>query len=793
MGYGLRIVFFTLLIAISNSSTAKIVIDNHQQSHTVGKSLWYLADENSEYQISDIIAGKHDAQFEQSHEDALNFGFTDTAYWIKLDISFDKDLSENKHWILEVSYPLLDSITFYRQDGSTYSKHMSGDSIPFSERAIEYPNPVFHISNMPGEQVTHYLRVKSSSSLQVPMQLWSSDSFAENTGKKLLVLGGFYGIMLVMILYNFFIFISIRNAAYLYYILYISAFTLFLASFNGLAFQYLWPDSPRWGNISVPFFISVSGFGATLFTRKFLNTPNTTPFLDKILLAIFILSIASIITSITLEYKVAIRIAVLVALSFGITVLIVGSLCLIRGLRIARFFLLAWATLLVGIIIHALVSLGLLPTQFITLHADQIGAVIEVILLSFALADRINSFRIEKELFQREAMSVLKQNNKAKDEFLATISHELRTPMNGIMNAMQLIRYTSLNKEQDGLVHIASQSSGNMLTLIDNILGFTEAQAGSLRLREEPFFVRELLNVLHARFQPVCKDKSIDFSINIENGIPDCLVGDEDKLQKLLGYFLDNSVKFTESGTIQLNIALNPTADNDDFKWVQFDIVDTGIGIEEEDKKNIFEVFQQADGSFTRQYGGLGIGLSVAKQVSTLMGGTIKFESVLGKGTQVALTIPMQEGVSTPRPIPTESSLLPENTRILIVEDNHTNQIILKKMVETQGYQTKIAENGQVALETINEYSPHIILMDCQMPIMDGFTATQHIRQLAKPACDIPIIAVTANVMTGDKQRCLEAGMDDYIKKPTNKNELKNRIEQWLSRARAGDTNHRAA
>ena len=793
MGLGLRTAFFTLLMSLIGNATALIEINSSTQKLVIGKSISYLADISGDLRLENILSGEHQQKFLTSTKKALNFGFTDTTYWIKIDIAFDSQLTHSTDWIMEISYPLLDDITFYRQESQGYKKYVAGDTIPFSERAIEYPNPVFHITNEPGESVTHYLRINSTSSLQIPITIWSSDSFAENTGKKLLVLGAFYGIMFVMILYNFFIFTSTRNDAYLYYILYISCFTLFLASFNGLSFQYLWPDSPRWGNIAIPFFISVSGFGATQFTRRFLNTPHTTPFLDKILLSILLLSLISIITSFTMPYQIAIRAAVLVALSFGITVLITGTACLIKGLRIARFFLLAWVTLLFGIITHALLSLGFLPTNTLTLHADQMGAVIEVVLLSFALADRINSLRIEKDIFQREAMSVLKRSNKVKDEFLSTISHELRTPMNGIMNAMQLIRHTQLDEEQDGLVHIASQSSGNMLTLIDNILGFTEAQAGSLHLREEPFIIRDLIKDLDSRFQTTCNDKGITFKTNVTPEVPDCLIGDDEKLQKLIGYFLDNSVKFTESGEIELNISIKEGTNTEKYQWIQFNVIDTGIGIKEEDKQNIFEVFQQADGSFSRRYGGLGIGLSIAKQVNTLMEGTINFESQIGKGTHVTLTIPMLETNHLPHPITTDTDLIPENTRILIVEDNQTNQIILKKIIEAQGYQTHIAENGQVALDIIDEFSPHVILMDCQMPIMDGFTATKKIRQLEKPICDIPIIAVTANVMAGDKQRCLEAGMDDYLKKPTNKEVLKTRINQWLSYRKGNDANDRAA
>ena len=391
----------------------------------------------------------------------------------------------------------------------------------------------------------------------------------------------------------------------------------------------------------------------------------------------------------------------------------------------------------------------------------------------------------------KEAVSektlTLKRSNNVKDEFLATISHELRTPMNGIINAMQLIRHTSLSDEQSELIHIASQSSDNMLSLIDNILGFTEAQSGSLLLREEPFLIQELLVDLKGRFKTVCNDNGIIFKSSIDPDVPLCLVGDEEKLKKLLGYFLENCVKFTTRGIIEVKISIKKSVGNREKKWIQCEVIDTGIGIEEELKQNIFEVFHQADGSHSRRYGGLGMGLSIAKQVCALMKGTIDFQSQVDRGTHVTICVPMMEAAYSAHTVGANANRTPENTRVLIVEDNQTNQIVLQKIVELKGYETKIAENGQVALDIITGYRPHLVLMDCQMPVMDGFVATKKIRELKKPFSEVPIIAVTANVMAGDKQRCLEAGMDDYLKKPTNKAILQKRIAHWLSYQRIRD------
>ncbi len=413
----------------------------------------------------------------------------------------------------------------------------------------------------------------------------------------------------------------------------------------------------------------------------------------------------------------------------------------------------------------------------------------------FAVLSILVLFYFNKKLKKAvsEKTATLKRSNKVKDEFLATISHELRTPMNGIINAMQLIRHTSLSEEQGELIHIASQSSDNMLSLIDNILGFTEAQSGSLLLREEPFLIQELLVDLKGRFKTACNDNGITFKSSIDPQVPNCLVGDEEKLKKLLGYFLENCVKFTTKGTVEVKISVEKSTGSKNTKWIHCEVIDTGIGIEEKLKNNIFDVFQQADGSHSRRYGGLGMGLSIAKQVCTLMKGTIDFQSQLGSGTHVTIIVPMIEAVYSPHTLGADANRRPENTRVLIVEDNQTNQIVLQKIVELKGYQTQIAENGQVALDIITDYSPHLVLMDCQMPVMDGFMATKQIRKLRKPLSDVPIIAVTANVMAGDKQRCLEAGMDDYLKKPTNKAILQKRIAHWLSYQRCRELDKRSA
>ena len=421
----------------------------------------------------------------------------------------------------------------------------------------------------------------------------------------------------------------------------------------------------------------------------------------------------------------------------------------------------------------------------------RVAFVLFIIAMLFIVALFYFNKKLKKAVSEKTL--TLKRSNKVKDEFLATISHELRTPMNGIINAMQLIRHTSLSEEQNELIHIASQSSDNMLSLVDNILGFTEAQSGSLLLREEPFLIQELLVDLKGRFKTACNDNGIMFKSSIDSQVPSCLVGDEEKLKKLLGYFLENCVKFTQKGTVEIKISIKNNVGNKKIQWLQCEVIDTGIGIEEKAKQGIFDVFQQADGSHSRRYGGLGMGLSIARQVCTLMKGTIDFQSELGCGTHVTIAVPMMEATYSAHTTNTDANRRPESTRVLIVEDNHTNQIVLKKIVELKGYQARIAENGQVALDIITNYNPHLVLMDCQMPVMDGFMATKKIRELGKPFSDVPIIAVTANVMAGDKQRCLEAGMDDYLKKPTNKAILQKRIAHWLSYQRCRTLDRRSA
>ncbi len=381
-----------------------------------------------------------------------------------------------------------------------------------------------------------------------------------------------------------------------------------------------------------------------------------------------------------------------------------------------------------------------------------------------------------------QALQELSHSNRSKDRFLDTISHELRTPLNGISGGVQLLNQTRLAPSQAQYLQVIQKSSTHLSSLLESILDFSEASANSLVLQTTPINLVNLLHEVSLLASQRCREKGLYYESYIAPDVSQKLLGDGQKLRRLLFHVLDNAVKFTSKGKVHLQ------ADEyfDGVKhWLQVQVVDTGVGISEGKKNALFAPFHQLDSAFNRQHGGLGIGLPICHAFCELMGGQINIDAQQGVGTVVEISLPF-------KPYPTisetnEASAAPKKKgkrkckTVLVVEDNRVNQMVQKGILTKLGYETVFAENGQEALDQVQKEDFLAILMDCQMPIMDGFEATRKIRTLDTTASKLPIIAITANAMSGDRQRCLDSGMDDYLAKPVKMDELKDKLQRWIA------------
>ncbi len=369
--------------------------------------------------------------------------------------------------------------------------------------------------------------------------------------------------------------------------------------------------------------------------------------------------------------------------------------------------------------------------------------------------------------------------SRAKSEFLATMSHEIRTPMNGIMGMLQVLEHSPLTTEQKAQVGIATGSADTLMRLLNDILDFSKIESGKLDFESVPFplttAVTEVVALLRAR----AAEKRLDLILDLPAEIPSHVVGDPVRLKQVLLNLTSNAIKFTERGHIAISVQVQQRTL--EVATLRFSVRDTGIGMDLQAQARLFQVFSQGDSSMTRRFGGTGLGLAISQKLINRMGGRISVQSTPGSGSTFSfdLTLPLATPPALPRPaagIETPDTL---HGRVLVVEDDRVNQRVIDLLLKNYGLQSTIVADGASAVEVAVFEHWDAVLMDCQMPGMDGFEATRQIRSRLQGR-PLPIIALTANTMSGDREACLAAGMNDFVAKPIRREELRSCLERWL-------------
>jgi len=374
--------------------------------------------------------------------------------------------------------------------------------------------------------------------------------------------------------------------------------------------------------------------------------------------------------------------------------------------------------------------------------------------------------------------------NVAKSQFLATISHEFRTPLNGILGTTELLLDSPLTPGQRRFAKTAHLSATALLALVDDVIDLSRIEAGKFTLRNTAFDPRALIDEAMDLMAAIARDKPITLDRRLPAQLPQRLLGDPVRLRQLLVNLLHNAVKFTDSGQVTLTVAVLGTEPSGALR-LRFEVNDTGQGIAKDHLDSVFDAFTQADASTTRRHGGSGLGLAIAKDLTELMGGRLGVDSRLGEGSTFWFELAMQPAVDTPAkatPPPIEMGDLAAH--VLLAEDDSVNQMVVEAMLTRLGCIVEVAADGRAALGAAEQRRYDLILMDCHMPVMDGFEATRRIRddEFARGRGHTPIVALTADALAGDRERCIESGMDDYMTKPVSSSMLATCVERWTGR-----------
>ncbi|MBE7440251.1 MAG: response regulator [Spirochaetales bacterium] len=735
----------------------------------------------------------------------LNRGFRATTVWVRIQAG---NRSQAGEWLLELAHPITDSIQAYLPalDGKVELR-TAGDTLKFAERELAHRNFFFRM-RLPAEAITPlYLRIQTQDALVLKFKIWKADALLEQSTAEQASSGLYYGIMLAMILYNGFLFLSLHERTYLYYVLYIICFSILMLCHQGFGYQFLWPDYPWWQQKSIPVFTASAAFLLGLFMRGFLDVPGQLPRFDKVLRIIIAIFAVIVPASLFLSVVDSARLVISVGLFAVVLSLLMGVFLLRRGNRPARFFYLAFFVFFIGVVLFNLTAIGLLPANPWTESSMRIGSAVEVVLLSLGLGDRINTTQARVIAAQNQAVADLKRIDTIKDEFLANTSHELRTPLHGIIGITESLLARGQLPEKARLdLELVAASGRRLASLVGDILDFSRLRNADLTLQLRPV---ALSSVVHAVIT-VCKHISQDGKVKLTAGPLDVppVLADESRLQQILHNLIGNALKFTRQGQVTVS------AEEKSPGRVQISIRDTGIGIPREKQELIFQSFTQADGSISREYGGTGLGLSISRTLVELHGGTLEVDSEPGKGSCFFFTLPLapekageEPKVSAPgatvlpavlsaHPLPgaEEIGLLQQSEkekdsiadpggrgeRILIVDDDPVNLRVLQNHLSLRNYIVDAALSGRAALELMEKVSYDLLLMDVMMPGLSGYEVCRLLRESSSPS-ELPVILLTARNRIEDMLAGLESGANDFLVKPFDARELLARVDTQLN------------
>lgn len=712
-----------------------------------------------------------------------NTGFTNHYFTIKFSIH--NTTNQPLTYFIETARPITDEVVLYEaENNQLIQTQKTGDLTPYTQRAFSNRRSVFKITLPANAQRQYCLLLKSDGEvINLATNLYPVDDFVADSLNEQLIYGLFYGLILLAGIAYLFFYFALGEKSFLYYSFYVWSVGLMQFSIDGLYYQIFAPGAGIWSAKSVLIFAGIGAFMLVKYGQTFLRVYQYLPQLNKVYQLLLVCIAGFLAWFILYPSIVPISYPIMNVLGLCALFLIIFTIVKLysSGITVDYFFTAGFIFLVSALTVFILNNFGVIPNSFFTHYSSKFGTGIEVIFLSLSMSNLIRKLKSEKEVAQSIALKKSEDMNELKSYFMNNMSHELRTPLNAIMGISDMLMKENISQEVKENISVINYSSHSLLSSVNDILDFSKIERGELTLERAGFDTAKTINQIKYYMQKQSLDKGLIFHWEVDQHIPQRLIGDANRFIQILNNVLSNAVKFTTHGSVAVNI--HTSSKNNNEVVLKIVVSDTGVGIPKEKMDSIYEAFTQESMTHKRKFGGLGLGLAIVKKLVDLYQGNIHISSEVGKGTTCVVELPFEidASVEVTQVIQHIKSPEDELIRVLVVEDNAMNQLIMKKVLSKNPELVfSMANHGEEALALLQQEYFDIVLMDLQMPVMDGYECTIAIRggQAGDAYKQIPIIAITADVMEGTKNRTKEIGMNAYLSKPFNHDELLRLIDE---------------